>query len=427
MTARYKAQRMVDSSSSQPPEEGHRGGSGGCLIKPPRLPVPKFDGNLLEYSQWTTMFRVVLESGPFTEEQKLILLTEALVDDAKDAVAGLVSGGASFRECMDLLRGRYGDEERRIRAVADAMKKWARMTSFRPADARKHRARCTRYLAMLEKFSAEDVRDAFVLMMFEDPIPDTRSSEWRMFIPADSSATKEGFLEYLDKFALAHDDPGSQITRFEVGTSKAVPAPLAGRRPLSAFPPRRNTALVATATDETDGGFFPGEEGQDGELGEPGPAVLAMAGLDGPSRTPASAPAAPPDSERASLVRCPICSHPHPLHHCQDYARMGNRERWNLVFKKGLCALCLFPGHRHVDCSRPNCQRCQAGHHTSLHFWPQPREPPRVAGAPPASAASAGESGAAPGGDSLGTSTGLDAAPTLWPWPRSCPASPKSR
>ncbi|MCP3877440.1 MAG: DUF1759 domain-containing protein, partial [Sulfitobacter sp.] len=392
------------------------------MIKPPRLPVPKFGGNLLEYSQWTSLFRVALESGPFSEEQKLILLNEALIGDAKEAVAGLLSGGASFRKCMDLLKAQFGDQERRIRAVADAMKNWPKMSSFRAPDVRQHRARCTKYLAMLDKFTPEEVRDAFLLMMMEDPIPAVRSSEWRMIIPNGTSATKEIFLEYLDKYALAHEDPGAQITKFEANAPQSGRAPLtksgsappATRRPLLAFPPRRNTTLVAAAFDENGGEpLLLEEEDLDWALGEPEQAVLAMAGLDGPISPPELVPPVSSKPDPPPPTKCPICGHPHPLNHCKGYLQMKNRERWDLVFKKGLCSLCLAPGHRHANCSRPKCQKCQAAHHTSLHFWTRPSEPVRRADAPPSLAALAMEGVEPPSGVPSGDPACQSTEPTL--------------
>ncbi len=64
LVARCRAKRAAELSDSPPPGGGSTGGGRNCLIKPPRLPVPKFGGNLLEYSQWTRLFRVALESAP---------------------------------------------------------------------------------------------------------------------------------------------------------------------------------------------------------------------------------------------------------------------------------------------------------------------------------------------------------------------------
>ncbi|MCP3882604.1 MAG: DUF1759 domain-containing protein, partial [Sulfitobacter sp.] len=148
LTARCRARRGIDLSNSTTPGGTNTGTRGGCLVKPPRLPLPKFGGSLLEYSRWTSLFRAVLDSAPLSEDQKLVFLAAALFGDAKDTVDGPISGGASYQECMALLEARYGDKERRIRAIATAMKNWPKMGSFRVPEVRKHRARCTEHLAM---------------------------------------------------------------------------------------------------------------------------------------------------------------------------------------------------------------------------------------------------------------------------------------
>ncbi|MCP3879978.1 MAG: hypothetical protein GY701_16535, partial [Sulfitobacter sp.] len=245
----------------------------------------------------------------------MVLLTDALFGEAKEAVAGPISGGASFQECMNLVKARYGDEERRIRAIGDAMRNWPKMTSFRAPEARRHRARCTKYLAMLNKFTAKEVRNAFLLMFFEDPIPNARGSEWRMLILTGVSATKESFLQYLDKYALAHESPGAQITKFEAGATKSGSALPPFRRPPATSPRQRTADLVATAMDKDSCEFLPDEEDPGWAVGEPEQAVLVMAGLDGltpvPPLTPtlSSRPVRPPPG-RDGPSNGPTCADP---------------------------------------------------------------------------------------------------------------------
>ncbi|MCP3878203.1 MAG: DUF1759 domain-containing protein, partial [Sulfitobacter sp.] len=376
-------------------------------------------GSLLEYSRWTFLFRGVLDSATLSEDQKLVFLAAALFGDAKDTVDGPISGGASFQECMALLEARYGDKERRIRAIATAMKNWPKMGSFRVPEVRKHRARCTEHLAMLEGFTAEEVRDALVLMMLEDPVPDARGSEWRMLVPTGASATKESFLGYLNKYVLAHEKPGLQIAKFEAKPRKPSSAP--PRRPPLTLPPHHDTVLVVTATEERDIGLLPGEGDPVGTRGEPEQAVLAMAGLGGPKQTLTFAPSASSNPEWSSVLGCPICSYPHPLNHCASFLRMGSRERWGLVFGGEICALCLSPGHCHLDCSRPGCPVCQAQHHVSLHSLTHTEEPGRQADPASTLAAFVGERDEAPGSEPLGGPIYRNTAPALCAMARVAP------
>ncbi|XP_066153054.1 uncharacterized protein [Euwallacea fornicatus] len=71
-----------------------------------------------------------------------------------------------------------------------------------------------------------------------------------------------------------------------------------------------------------------------------------------------------------SDISCGVCKAKHSLAKCPSFLAMSPNERVGKVKQLKVCFNCLKPGHFVKDCQLRNCTKCQAKHHTLLHFEP---------------------------------------------------------
>lgn len=85
------------------------GATSGKGIKLPKLEVPTFDGNILNWQSFWEMFCVSIHNRPeLSDSEKLIYLQTAVKDgQAKRSIEGLSRSGAHYSEAIESLRSQY--------------------------------------------------------------------------------------------------------------------------------------------------------------------------------------------------------------------------------------------------------------------------------------------------------------------------------
>lgn len=83
--------------------------SDGSGVKLPKLDVPTFSGNILEWQSFWDQFRVSVHDRPhISDAEKLVYLRQALKDGtAKSAIEGLSRSGEHYMEAVDYLQDRF--------------------------------------------------------------------------------------------------------------------------------------------------------------------------------------------------------------------------------------------------------------------------------------------------------------------------------
>ena len=78
-------------------------------VRLPRLDLPKFDGNILNWRSFWEQFQAsVHDRSSLAESEKLVYLQHALKDgSAKQAIEGLSRLGEYYSEAIDCLKPRY--------------------------------------------------------------------------------------------------------------------------------------------------------------------------------------------------------------------------------------------------------------------------------------------------------------------------------
>ena len=86
------------------------------MTKLPRLDLPSFSGDVLEYNDFRELFITSVDSLHLTSVQKFSYLKTLLKAEASSLISGLELNDANYAEAIKLLDNRYGSKVRQQRA-----------------------------------------------------------------------------------------------------------------------------------------------------------------------------------------------------------------------------------------------------------------------------------------------------------------------
>ena len=105
-------QQLCDGKSSRPLNPVNTGEMKSVFPRSlPKLELPRFDGNPLEWPTFISLFKCLVHDQPLTDTQRMTHLQRALAGNAKKAVGGMLTHGHLYREALKELEEQFGSEE----------------------------------------------------------------------------------------------------------------------------------------------------------------------------------------------------------------------------------------------------------------------------------------------------------------------------
>jgi len=92
-----------------------------CSIQLPKLSLPTFDGNVLNWNDFYESFSVCINNRGLTDVERFQYLKSSLIGDALLILDGLPLNAANYTVAMDLLKSRFGSKRRLSRAHVRAL------------------------------------------------------------------------------------------------------------------------------------------------------------------------------------------------------------------------------------------------------------------------------------------------------------------
>ena len=77
----------------------------------PKLELPRFDGNHLEWPTFISLFKCLVHYQPLSDTQRMTHLQRALDGNAKTAFRGMLTHGHLYKEALKDLEEQFGNEE----------------------------------------------------------------------------------------------------------------------------------------------------------------------------------------------------------------------------------------------------------------------------------------------------------------------------
>ena len=107
-----------------------------------RLPVPEpyvYNGDPLQFTDWSATFNALIDSKPVTDEEKIHYLKRYLGGPAREAVCGyfLLKKGDAYKKAREVLEKRFGDPFAVADSFRDKLEQWPRIPNRDPSALRK--------------------------------------------------------------------------------------------------------------------------------------------------------------------------------------------------------------------------------------------------------------------------------------------------
>ena len=88
----------------------------------PRLTLPSFDGNPLEWPRWFSPFKCLIHNQlGLSNTEKMIHLQSAVLGSAKQAISGLIFDPDLYPQAIDVLKARFGREQDIVQSHLESM------------------------------------------------------------------------------------------------------------------------------------------------------------------------------------------------------------------------------------------------------------------------------------------------------------------
>ena len=276
--------------------------------KLPKIELPKFSGNILEWCSFQEQFDSVIHNNPQIKPlAKFSYLRSLLHGEALSCISGFSLTEANYSAARGLLIDRYNKTERITFAHIEELLTLSAPNRSSVTTLRSFEDRLLTHIRCLEVLGVGGKNYGVVLTpLILSRLPSDLRLEW-----ARGGEGKESDLEYLLEFLH------SEINRRE--RSQAFSE--------SKLAPQVNVE----------------------------------------SRRPPAAAAALISSESRGKY-CPLCPEQnHEIEKCRDFRNAPVSERWEMIRKAKLCFSCLSGEHFTSECDK-QCKVCgRLGHHTFLH------------------------------------------------------------
>ena len=299
LQANVLIRRLLRDPAAAGPSSGRRDG-----IELPRIDIPAFNGDIMEWRSFWEQFEVSVHSKPhLSDPEKLAYLRQAVKSGpARYVIEGLSGSGDDYRGAIQTLRERYDRprllHQAHVRAIAEA-------PQLKDGNGRELRRLHDNLIQHLRALKAMDYEPSgpFVTSLIELKFDATTAFEWRRHTQDQLRVPHYNqLLKFLDLRAQASESTTREVTK-------------------------RSPQVV------------PGKS-------QPRPVYLADLGNN--------------------CTVCGMDKH--PLYICRKFKTLSYEQRLAVARERQSCLNCLKEGHFKSQCpSIQRCQRCNKPHHTLLH------------------------------------------------------------
>ena len=292
--------------------------SEACDVKLPKLQLPKFKGDVMEWTSFWDNFETHIDSKTISNVTKFTYLQSCLEGDALNVVKGLKQTNDNYTIAIDLLKRRFGRPEHikfchiqallNIEVPSKNSKKFVdEMWTFQD-----------KLLTHIRGLEALDVGDeqcaVFLTPIVVSRLPESIRKKW-----ADESDGFEGNLAFLLDFLEKQIESLQRSETFK-----------------TLDPSAKKTEENTRRKSDFNKSFY-----------KPSSASALNAA------TPTGKPT------------CNFCNKSHPSDNCFAFLRLSGEEKGQKIKDLGLCYRCLNKGHKSDICDK-NCKKCGGPHNTAM-------------------------------------------------------------
>ena len=300
----------------------------------PRLELPSFKGDPLEWPAFISLFKCLVHDQPLTDTQRMTHLQRALDGNAKKAVGGMLSHGHLYKTALVELEEQFGNEEVVVRAYLKTVYDHPKIAEDNFTQLRSFYNTLHVAVSTLKSLDYDsDLAATDNLRRAVDRLPETLKGRWGekrvKMLPSKPN------LRDLDEWLRARVRAKALVSDQTTNTvsSKSTPRQTVGRRPNN-------------------------YRGQNTDVARAGISTFAT-NVNASSKT------------KEASFSCPICGQAHTIERCEKLKGMNVDQRAQAAKEKNLCFCCLSSSE-HISrwCNRKKrcgLDNCEKRHHPLIH------------------------------------------------------------
>ena len=183
--------------------------------KLPKLELPKFSGNVLEYHDFHQSFLSAVDTASLVPSQKLNYLRSLLKGEAAALISGLEISDANYAVALDLLSNRCGSKSHQIRAHVRSLLSYSCSDSKDVSTYRTFIDGISKHMRGLESYGmSSDDYGQFLCEILIDKVPNKVKNEWAAL--DDEDMNLENLLRLVEietkKVDIVKHTTGSGLT-----------------------------------------------------------------------------------------------------------------------------------------------------------------------------------------------------------------------
>ena len=286
-------------------------------VKLPKLDVPQFDGNILNWKTfWEQFYVSVHGKTSLSDAEKLVYLQHSLKDgSAKQVIEGLSRTGDCYNEAVECLQSRFDRprliHQTHVRMILEA----SPLKEGTGKELRRLHDVVQQHLRALKAMDHEP-SGAFITSVLELKLDASTMFEWQKHSQEQTDVPHyQDLLEFINLRAQASETlPSEQNRRFSRGDHNPT------KKGMGIMVSKHVTSYSVATSDKASN-------------------------------------------------HCVICkTEKHPLYSCIKFRALPQTSKMSILKSNDLCMNCLKPGHFVKQCkSVYRCKVCQRPHHSLLH------------------------------------------------------------
>ena len=302
-------------------------------VQLPKINIPIFDGDPLQYPVWRSSFEAFIDSKPMDATSKLNFLGQYVTGKPKVIVEHflLIGSENAYTSAKDLLHERYGNNNVISVAFMNKLEAWPSI-GVRSAEAlqefsdflQKVRA-AKNTIASLDvlDFAKENVKMVSKLPYQIQNKWRDHIQQWKMSNGEDSYPPFLQFVKFVKTCAYKANIPELvELSKIKDNPKQIRRIPF-DQKGASAYKTFHKEEIVASKLK---------------------------------------------DSNETNVKHCSYCKEDHHLNKCKTFAERSLKAKKNFFFKNNLCFGCATEGHRIADCKQKlECDKCAELHPMCLH------------------------------------------------------------
>lgn len=336
---------------------GNEVGSNGSArpeVRLPKLVLPTFSGNVLEWPSFWDQFIAAVDSTDLPDVTKFTYLRSLLEGEAKESIMGLSLTSVHYNNACQILKDRFGRKERIIFSHVQELLSLSSASHDSLSSLRKLQDSLLTHTRSLEALDIDGAQYGVLLTpIVLTALPAELRMEW-----ARSSEGKESDLHFLLEF-LEHElklrettqqfKNGSHVKHDEKKSRSTEP-----HKTSSTGSPGKSTTSLTSST------------------GTPGKKKF----FDSRKYNRTT-----PSKQFSSKNLCLVCDKQHSTQNCFLLTKVSRDERFSRLRDSRICFRCLTKHENFGSCPK-RCEQCGGNHHPILcdkgSVPAQPAEKPAV-------------------------------------------------